>query len=168
MCEGGREVSRGGDGARLLVELGCDHDNHDNQDDPVRGSLKESLAIEKYIVLNMQDPDQYFLGILVRFPNWHASWASWLRNLTFWYWHQSMINSTQEDPCLARQDKGALRKGWGGRSATSILVFDLPSIIVLQGDCWYCCHAGYHHRCNHYQYGHPCHIFGRNFHFLIM
>ena len=31
--------------------------------------LKESLAIEKYIVLNMQDPDQYFLGILVRFPN---------------------------------------------------------------------------------------------------
>ena len=66
MCEGGREVSRGGDGARLLVELGCDHDDHDN---PVRGGLKESLAIEKYTVLNMQDPDQYFLGILVRFPN---------------------------------------------------------------------------------------------------
>ena len=69
MCEGGREVSRGGDGARLLVELGCDHVDHDNHDDPVGGSMKESLAIEKYTVLNMQDPDQYFLGILVRFPN---------------------------------------------------------------------------------------------------
>ena len=69
MCEGGREVSRGGEGARLLVELGCDHDDHDNHDDPVWGSLKESLAIEKYTVLNMQDPDQYVLGILVGFPN---------------------------------------------------------------------------------------------------
>ena len=69
MCEGGREVSRGGEGARLLVELGGDHDDHDNHDDPVRGSLKESLAIEKYTVLNMQDPDQSFLGILVRFLN---------------------------------------------------------------------------------------------------
>ena len=28
MCEGGREVARGGDGARLLVELG---DNFDDQ-----------------------------------------------------------------------------------------------------------------------------------------
>ena len=69
MCEGGREVSRGGEGARLLVELGCDHVDHDNHDDPVRGSMKESLAFEKYIVLNMQDPDQYVLGILVGFPN---------------------------------------------------------------------------------------------------
>ena len=67
MCEGGREVSRGGDGARLLVELGCDHDDHNN--DPVRGIMKESLAIEKYTVLNMQDPDQYVLWIPVRFPN---------------------------------------------------------------------------------------------------
>ena len=69
MCEGGREVSRGGDGGRLLVELGCDYDDHDNHDDPVGGSLKESLAIENYTVPNMQDPDQYVLGILVGFPN---------------------------------------------------------------------------------------------------
>ena len=69
---------------------------------------------------------------------------------------------------LRRLSEEVLREGWGGRSATSIPVFDLPSIIAHQGDCWYCCHAGYYHHCNQYQYGHPCHIFGSNFHFLIL
>ena len=75
MCEGGREVSRGGEGARLLVELGCDHDDHDNHDDPVRGSLKESLAIEKSYRFRSRK-SAFYSALFCTF---------WRKNTFFWY-----------------------------------------------------------------------------------
>ena len=57
MCEGGQEVARGGDGARLLVELGdnCDDGHHLDNDEQVdimshpdgEGSLDADSAYQR-------------------------------------------------------------------------------------------------------------------------